>query len=614
LNSPARTEAEWKDQFVIGLLIVLTCLIMVNSSSVMDTALDIYTAWQIASGNNFPLERPMLGGLIHIGPIWFYVLALPMIFTKNWVAISVWVGLLSGFKYALAYACGQRLGSRNLGLIWACLLAIPNWTAINYLVFTHINLVETAVLFSFYSFIRWHQGERHWFLIMCLSVGIGVHTHPSFYAVGLAFIPMIATTMYRKQLSPGYVVLGVLAATMPFIPYFISQHLQQWPDLHASGSYLESQAVSNNWLGFLDVSRGALVDGPIIALRYVLNLHGLLLWLSYVLIVLVMGVGFYLAVVNIIRFRRDNPAVLLLGATVVIIAGVTFIRAETPYYMTLVIYPPFCGLVAWGWSKCNFLPARPVKNTLVVLGVASLFGFSLATFAIGRSGHLQVSDKAMHNVRSHAVNEVSSSVYFPAWARSQLGAFICGLDKPAYFHGTASLLLEQSYALEAKMHCDTNAVYIGGKGDGQHFLGVSVRDAGRLGIASTGNTIGPLNLQKVTRIIAPDDVEKLPDGDVYPPRQFFHSESLGKTIDFTSGQDEMLAITNLYHYWMPYSFQVFLNGTRREPIFANELTSYFRCTQCSANDILNWRIVITAPKPELVEVVTFTPSYTAGTP
>jgi len=72
---------------------------------------------------------------------------------------------------------------------------------------------------------------------------------------------------------------------------------------------------------------------------------------------------------------------------------------------------------------------------------------------------------------------------------------------------------------------------------------------------------------------------------------------------------ELVAVTNLYHYWMPYSFKILLNGKQVEPLFKNTLTSYFGCSECSGNGVQNWQIKITAPKPELVEVVTFTPEY-----
>jgi hypothetical protein len=103
------------------LLVLLGCLIMVNTSSVVDTARDIFYAWQLADGRQFPLEGPVFGAALHGGPVWFYVLAIPLLVTPGWLGLNLWVGLLTGMKYALAYACGARLAGRNFGLLWpAC--------------------------------------------------------------------------------------------------------------------------------------------------------------------------------------------------------------------------------------------------------------------------------------------------------------------------------------------------------------------------------------------------------------------------------------------------------------------------------------------------------------
>jgi len=599
----------WKDLTIIAVLILLNSVIMVSSSSVMDTARDVYYAWQIATGAGFPLEGSLLAGSIHSGPLWFYILAIPVLFSKSWIAISLWVGFLSGMKFPLAYACGNRLGDRKFGLIWACLLALPNWTSINYLIFTHINLIETTVLLSIYSLIRWQQGERNWFLYMCMSLGISLHAHASVYALSVAIFPMVIVSLYRKQLSWRYLGFGILLAAAPLLPYLLSQSLNQWPDFQTTRSYFESQSIFNNLLGYFDILRGTFKDGPIIALRYVLSLQGVLLWLSYIVISLITLVGLYLAIHGMAKKPKQTPAKLLLAASLIIVASIALIREVTPYYMTLVMYPTIYGLIAWGWSNLQIPPRWPVKGIFATISLIYMFGFFFHTLEIARSGHLLVSGKSINNVRAHGIDEISDSIYFPAWARQQMGEFICGHEKPVFFHGTTSLLLEQSYGLEATMLCDTTDVFIGGKGTGQHYIGISRRDAEQLGIKAKMDTLGPISLEKVNRVIEPKHPEPLPDGNLYPPREFIHTKKKTYTIDFSTAAHELIAVTNLYHYWMPYSFKVLLNGKQVDPLFKNTLTSYFGCSGCSGSGAQDWSIDITAPKPELVEVVTFVPEY-----
>jgi hypothetical protein len=610
-DSSQNENPGFKSNFVvIGLLVLFGCLIMANSSSVVDTARDVFNAWQIADGLNFPLEGPYVGGVFHGGPVWFYLLALPLVFTSNWVVMTFWVGLLTGLKFVLAYACGTRLIDRTFGLLWACLLALPDWTSVNYLIFSHTNLVETSLLLSFYSLIRWQQGADYWFLIMCLAIGLGIHAHPTVYSGGLVAIPFVVRSLWRKELKFWMLPVGAVVAILPLVPYLVSQWMNNWPDLQAGQGYFDSQPLMINLLGFWDVLRGTLVDGPIIALRHVLGLSGMAFYLAAFLLGLIIVVGIGFSFLAMIRERADRTGVLLLLGTLVCIAAVAVIRHVTPFYQTFVIYPPFYGLVAWGWWRFGIMTGFPVSRLLVPVSLLFLLGFSVATFQMGREGHLYIPQTSLMDVRTHQTDEFTDTIYYQGWDRQKLGAFICESSRPLFFHGFASLVLEQSYALEAKMRCDTEDVYMGGQGAGLHLIGVSHRSERHLGIQAD-KSLGSMGLHEVTRVIAPSTAMAIPVGDVYPPRPYYFTGEDTLTFEIQLAAGEVLAISNLYHFWMPYSIEVALNGQASEPLFRSMASAYFGCNGCVAGTVQNWSVTINAPKPELVEVVTFTPARQA---
>lgn len=619
MNNLSNTTSRWliahnpgngmpKDHLaVLSLLVAFGCLVQVNSSAVLDTARDVYNAWQISSGSSFPLEGPILAGVIHSGPAWFYILSIPLLLSSSWIVMSLWVGLLTGMKYVLAYACGRQLGSRRFGLIWACLLAFPNWSALNYLIFTHVNLVETAFLLCLYSFIRWQKdSSTNWFFMLCLAVGLGIHAHPSVYAAGLAALPMIAWALWRRQIKPWHVLVGALLALTPMIPYLVSQQLQAWPDLQSSREYMTTQHMGQNLLGFMDMTLGALIDGPWVALRYVLGLQGYALTGACLALALTGVIGLLLLANSALRNGLPAAARILLASSLLVIACVALIRDFTPYYMTLVIYPPVYGLVAWGWSQPGGRLARPVSYLFSLAALVSLAGFALATLKMGETGHLDVAYKSALDVRSRARNELQDGIFYPGWGRETWGNFICQQQQPVYFHGFSSVLLEQNYALEARMRCSTDGVFIGGKGPGRHYLGLSRWDAEQLQLA-TELTMGSLAFYEARQVLGPEQPVAIPIGDVYPPRKFLHSGSREATLEFTMDRDEILAITNLYHFWMPYSFEVRLNGQPAMPLAQSTVTSYFACRDCPDTKALNWSVTISAPQPQWVELVTFRP-------
>lgn len=602
-----QTASSRKYHIAIAWLVLLGCLIMVNASSVVDTARDVYNAWQIADGNHFPLEGPYVGGVFHGGPVWFYILAVPLLVTSSWIVMSLWVGLLTSMKYVLAYACGARLVDRKFGLMWAYLLAFPDWTSINYLIFSHTNLIETSLLLYAYCLIRWQQGSARWFVMLCLAIGLGIHAHPTVYAAGLVTIPFVVRSLWRKDLAWWWLPAGALAAAVPLIPYIISQTLQQWPDLQTGQGFFASQPLWMNLQGFWDVLQGALFDGPLVALQHVLGLHGAALIVAGLLISLVLGGGVCLSIYAIFRRSSGPLPLLLLSITLLCIAAVALIRNVTPFYQTYVIYPPFYAVVAWGWWYALKPVSSGVLRSLIAISSVSLIGTALATFNMGREGHLKVPPTSLMDVRTHQVHEFADSIYYPGWGRQQLGSFICSQKGPLFFHGFASLVLEQSYALGARMRCDSAQVFVGGQGEGRHYLGIANRDARHLGLR-TGTPIGSMSLYEIDKVIAPSQALSVPTGDIYPPRPYYSTGESELTLEFTTSSKTMLAVTNLYYFWMPYSVEVSLDGQPVEPQFRSMVNAYYGCPDCLPENKQNWSVSIKAPKPELVEVVTFVPT------
>jgi hypothetical protein len=591
---------------VLALLLILGSLIMLSSASVVDTARDVYFAWQIASGGSYALEGPVLAGVLHSGPLWFYILALPLFFTSSWAVLSLWVGLLTGLKYLLAYACGARLGNRQLGLIWACLLALPNWTGILYLIFSHTNLVETTMLFGFYCLIRWQAGETRWFIGVCLAVSLAFHAHPTTLTFGLAVAPLVIWERIKKKLPWSVLLVAVAVALLPWVPYLLSQYAQAWPDFHRSTEYAASLDYWQNFLGVFSIARGTFFDAPFLMLKGFLGLDGLALGLLSAVLYGIFAVGIGLAIYTAWQQNEWQLPGILLGFTVFSLVLVAMIRPITMYYMILVLYPTWCGLAALGWSQFG----EPWKTRISYLASALAFlflgSFAFASYNDSKTGHATIPTTALLNVRSFAPLDFTDGVVFPAWARTDMAKFICAHDRPVNFHGLASLILEQSYALESRMRCPEQQVYVGGTGPGPHYLGVNERDAATLGLTGAQRA-GPLYFVKPRRVFGPAEPLLVPEGAEYPPRPYMFGESQLLQHQFETSTDEMLVINNLYQFWMPREITVLFNGQPATPVLQTTLQEYYACRGCQPGEKANWSVTISAPYPEFVEVVIFDP-------
>src|SRR5262245_31056950 len=118
----------------------------ISGASGYDTARDLSYAYAISHLQAFPLHGPVLGGALHLGPLWFYLLALPMALTESWLAVALFVAFLCSLQFPLAYAAGRRLIDRRFGLFWCAMLTLPGWGTFEVIGFGHTNVVRVASL------------------------------------------------------------------------------------------------------------------------------------------------------------------------------------------------------------------------------------------------------------------------------------------------------------------------------------------------------------------------------------------------------------------------------------------------------------------------------------
>ena len=111
-----------------------------------DSADELLRAYEIRHAIAFPLEGPPLGGVLHLGPFWFYLTAAPLFIEHSWLAAALFIGFVCSLKFPLAYWCGKRLMDEDFGVLWAAALFLPGWTTVEQLVFLNPNGVAMAML------------------------------------------------------------------------------------------------------------------------------------------------------------------------------------------------------------------------------------------------------------------------------------------------------------------------------------------------------------------------------------------------------------------------------------------------------------------------------------
>src|SRR5258705_8993078 len=157
-------NCKWIAAAMIGSLWLVYAAGYAWSVGVPDTARDIFMAYRIRHGLEYPLEGPVLGipHAIHFGPVWFYLLALPLWIRDSWLSLVLFEGFLCGLKFPLAYHCGRKLLGREFGLLWAAALLLPGWSSMEPLVPFNPNAIGTACFAAFAVPLRCAEGPSKW--------------------------------------------------------------------------------------------------------------------------------------------------------------------------------------------------------------------------------------------------------------------------------------------------------------------------------------------------------------------------------------------------------------------------------------------------------------------
>jgi len=182
-----------------------------------DFARDLDQAARIVEGTGWPTRGPVLASTLHLGPAWYWTLAIPLAIARSVGAAAAFAGMLSAAQFPLAYLLGAALGGRLAGLAFAIALSLPGLTTLEGVWIAHPSLVPTAVLaVAFASWHAWRRRSAAWWIGAMLLASLALHAHPT----ALPALAFPAAAAFR--LPPGErraaLAAGGVAFLIPFAP------------------------------------------------------------------------------------------------------------------------------------------------------------------------------------------------------------------------------------------------------------------------------------------------------------------------------------------------------------------------------------------------------------
>ncbi|HEY5365157.1 MAG TPA: glycosyltransferase family 39 protein [Casimicrobiaceae bacterium] len=568
-----------------------------------DPGRDVAEAYAIVHDGARPLLGPLVAGHVRLGPVWYYLLALPMSVVPAWFTAAMTAVLVGALQFPLAYAAGRRLADRRLGMLWVAALAMPSYASFESVGFASTNAVRTATLATLYCLLRARDTPRLlWWLAAGLAASAATHAHPScawLLAVVLAaaaWRPALVTPLLRER---GAALLAAVAGmTLLFVPA-----------LFAPSSLLDTTRA----LAATNVSAVNLLRAPALLWSVAWSgPHAIMAAVFAPAHAFADNVATLAALLGLAGALRGLSAALAgqraarwgLALCIAAVMFVALVRPFTPVYMTYSIIPCYALLVASGWHR--LADTRPLAMfTLPVLFAAALAGVGVVHAM--RDGGGRIDTQALADVtHPPSPTPVATDIWLYAASVDPLGRALCADPMPVY--GALAYALDVFYAMPLRLHCpaqirrftdEAPAAAARGK------IALAMRRYRELRIVPAMR-VGGLGIDPVTRIIAAPPHRDLPLDARYPPHAYAFGAPTRIDYAFDAAAAELVVVSNPRVTWMPaWDSDVRCGGVRVAPATTDLVTRVYRCA--SGQQANRWVVATMAADPRALEVVTFTP-------
>jgi 4-amino-4-deoxy-L-arabinose transferase-like glycosyltransferase len=187
---------------LIVILIIAACLRLTDLDLgwfMVDQARDAAAALKIAEGATFPIVGPVARGLYALGPLYYYLIAIPFLFSKQPAAAVFLIGLLNCVSVYLAYRLGREFFSPTVGLVGAALYAVFPMAIVSSHAMWNPAFIPFFAMIVLYALFYFIVAGRPWGLTVTLvALGCLLQIHPSALALVLLFLVVLA--LFRPPL------------------------------------------------------------------------------------------------------------------------------------------------------------------------------------------------------------------------------------------------------------------------------------------------------------------------------------------------------------------------------------------------------------------------------
>lgn len=542
---------------------------------VPDTARDIVQGLAI-TGGDWPADGPLIADRWVLSPLWFYLVAALASVAHSPATLALLVGLLAATKIPLAWLLGRRFVGNRGGLLFAALVALPGWTVLEHLVWSHTNFVQATALLALLALARWREApsDLRAFLAL-LALGIALQAHPTNLVAALPFVVLLDPARLRG--SARGIAVGALALALLGAPSL----------LHELGNAVELNAdVATPFpapfaaLGGMPLLFVQIVLLPQQAPAFLIAPH----WPFAALVLraasgAIVAAGLASVLFELIAGRRRFAGLLVawLLAAIVLVA---MLRPWTPAYMAFAPQLAASALLAFGLASLirhrSSRAASVVTGAVVVVALAASGTWIAARLRDAESGMQRLPRMALIDVRQPAKGMDPPNVMFTAADHGRVDRAACRgeLRAPIAADLAAMLLMGQGAPL-VLADCPAESWPVIGAGAGA-LAGVPLELAERAGLGSDA-TVASFALVPVARGVHAVPDRRLGYVTAYPPYSFFAlpPRSVAQHVELAPG--ERLLASNLLVFFNPWEPAASVAGAQLAAVARSENTLVYAC-------------------------------------
>lgn len=591
ISDPRSTTTEW---CVLSVLMLAYLLPFYWAIPFVDGIRDIQAAISIANGEDFPLTGPVFANKIHLGPVWTYILALPLALKFPAWNIPIFLGLIASTKFIFAHLIGKQLHTSQFALAFPVAMALPGWSGLDFFNTTTPALVPAMGLACVWFSLRYNSSNRLAdAAAAALAASLAIHAHPSALLLVLAPMVWIFANATRNRSFSSIAAMST-TGLLPLAPAGWSYFSRGESSVFPNALTVVIPGTGHTLTGWLDAIAGFAIGGPLTTLHVLGgDLSGIVLTFATVALALAgLGGCVYCALVS-----RTTLAIRL--CTLVVSAAIiTFgVRTNTPWYFLHPLSVFYAASIAFGWTK---IPKALVWACILalILGMAQQFLVVLhLQSGEGRFPTAELLDiRRAQGIRGPQLGTWITINDWPEVARAVCAASSQGLA----VHGSLAVVLDDAGGLPLHGSCSAALVQLGGKLP-QHLVGVPRALWSQFG-HSPITTVGSIGLYEPSASVGASVGQLIANPRIYPLRQPITTPVRTETFELVTPPNSVLVITRDSPSISGFSVDaVSVDGFTVTTLYEDVSVHAYATDQ--VDSATRWKIVLSTSAPEWVDIV-----------